>query len=77
MKKPPILIGHFQDSGETTRLLLALMIAQADRDKIDARMRKIMAALAKAHWLPPPHTSNSARRLRAFAAERGERVRSR
>ena len=73
MKKSPIPIGYFQDSGETTRLLLALTIAQADRDKIDAKMRKIMVALSKAHWLPAP---NSARRLRTFAAERGVRGRS-
>jgi hypothetical protein len=71
MKKSPIPIGYFQDSGETTRLLLALMIAHADRNKIDAKMRKIMAVLSKAHSLP---ATNSARRLRAFAAERGERV---
>jgi hypothetical protein len=73
MKKQPIPIGHFQDSGETTRLLLALRIAHADRDKIDAKMRKIMAALSNAHWLP---TTNSARKLRTFAAERGVRGRN-
>ena len=73
MKKPPIPIVYFQDDGETTRLLLALMIAQTDRDKIDAKMRKITAALAKAHGLPP-YTGNSRRRLRAFAAERSAEV---
>jgi hypothetical protein len=72
MKKPPIPIGYFQDSGETTKLLLALLIAQADRD--EPRMRKIMAALAKAHWLPPPYPASSRRRLRVFAAEHGVRV---
>ena len=69
MKKPPI--AYFQDDGETTRLLLALMIAQADRDKIDAKMNKIMAALSKAHWLPAPNSANSRRRLRALAAANG------
>jgi hypothetical protein len=73
MKKPPIPIGHFQDSGETTRLLLALRIAHAERDKIDAKERKILAALSKAHWLP---ATNSAHRLRTFAAERGVRGRN-
>jgi hypothetical protein len=67
MKKPPIPIGYFQDAGETTRLLLALLIAQADGD--DTKMRKIMAALAKAHWLPPPYPASSRSRLRAFAVK--------
>lgn len=67
MKKPPLRIGYFQDSGETTRLLLALLIAQANRD--DAKMSKITAALAKAHWLPPPYPASSRSRLMAFAAK--------
>jgi hypothetical protein len=73
MKKSPIPIGYFQDSGETTRLLLALRIAHVERDKIDAKTRKIMARLSKAHWLP---ATDSASRLRRFAAERGVKVRS-
>jgi hypothetical protein len=51
MKKPPIPIGYFQDSGETTRLLLALMIAHAERNKIEDNGGPFQGALVACNEL--------------------------
>jgi hypothetical protein len=44
-------MDYFQDDGFTTRTLLALQTAQADRDAIDADMRVMFAALADEHGI--------------------------